>query len=133
MINKTFINTKDFAHHLRLNQTDAEKFLWAKLRGKRLSNYRFRRQQRIGIYIVDFVCFLKKLIIEVDGGQHSTDKGKIKDKVRTEWLQKEGYSVLRFWDNQVLNEIDSVVEKIYLTLVSMESRHSLSSDRRGLS
>jgi len=95
---------------LRKNMTDAERELWRHLRLRQFSGYKFRRQQPIGKYIVDFVCFEKKLIIEVDGSQHSEQADY--DLIRDAWLEKEGFRILRFWDNQVLNETDGVKEMI---------------------
>jgi len=90
--------------------TDAERLLWRHLRLRQISGYKFRRQQPIGRYIVDFVCFEKKLIIEVNGGQHADQLAY--DAKRSAWLEKEGFHILRFWDNQVLNETDGVKEII---------------------
>ena len=90
--------------------TDAEKKLWKHLRLKQLESYRFRRQFPLGEYIVDFICLEKKLIIEVDGGQHS-DLSDYETE-RNQWLEKQNFQILRFWNNQVLNEIESVVEII---------------------
>ena len=95
---------------LRKNMTDAERALWRHLRLRQFSGYKFRRQQPIVKYIVDFVCFEKKLIIEVDGSQHSEQADY--DLIRDAWLEKEGFRILRFWDNQVLNETDGVKEMI---------------------
>ena len=95
---------------LRKNMTDAERALWRHLRLRQFSGYKFRRQQPIGKYIVDFVCFEKKLIIEVDGSQHSAQVDY--DLICDAWLEKEGFRILRFWDNQVLNETDGVKEMI---------------------
>jgi very-short-patch-repair endonuclease len=97
---------------LRRDQTDAERALWAKLRSKQIAGAKFRRQQAIGPYFVDFVNFDSNLIVEVDGGEHGRDKMRNKDEVRTKWLQQRGYQVIRFWDNEVLQNIDSVLEKI---------------------
>ncbi|MEO0124162.1 MAG: endonuclease domain-containing protein [candidate division WOR-3 bacterium] len=93
---------------LRGNMTLAEKRLWYKIRDKQLG-VKFRRQQMIGRYIVDFVCFEKKLIIEVDGSGHFESRG---DKIRDRWLRAQGYMVLRFWNNDVLRNIDGVMEVI---------------------
>jgi len=98
------------ARRLRKNMTQAERTLWRYLRLRQFSGYKFRRQQPIGKYIVDFVYFEKKLIIEVDGSQHSAQVDY--DLIRDAWLEKEGFRILRFWDNQVLNETDGVKEMI---------------------
>jgi very-short-patch-repair endonuclease len=84
--------------------------MWYSLRDRRFQGYKFRRQHTIGDYIVDFVCLEKKLIIELDGGQHA-HKGE--DVIRDHWLRKEGYRVLRFWDNDFLAKPESVLECIY--------------------
>jgi heme b synthase len=101
---------KQSARNLRSNQTDAEKLLWKYLRSKQLANIKFRRQQPIGNYIVDFVTFDKRLIIELDGGQHAEDKDK--DQQRDKWLAGQGFQVLRFWNNDVLGNIEGVLESI---------------------
>jgi len=96
------------ARKLRKNLTEAEKFLWYVLRVNNLG-FKFCRQAIIGIYIVDFVCYEKKLIIELDGGQHYENAD---DKMRDEWLKSQGFTVLRFWNNEVLENRDGVVLKI---------------------
>ena len=101
---------KTKARQLRKNMTEAELALWRHLRLRQLIGCKFRRQQPIGNYIVDFVCFEKQLIIEIDGGQHSQQSAY--DCERDEWLQKEGFRVIRFWNNQVLEEIEAVKEII---------------------
>jgi len=88
--------------------------LWRHLRLRQLGGCKFRRQQPIGKYIVDFVCFEKRLIVEVDGGQHSENINY--DLERDAWLEKQGFSVLRFWDNQILKEMEAVGEVIMGTL-----------------
>lgn len=98
------------AKNLRKNSTDAERKLWYNIRARQLDGCKFRRQQPIGNYVVDFVCFEKKLIIELDGGQHAIEKEK--DIERDNWLKKEGYKVLRFWNNDVLNKHDGVLSEI---------------------
>jgi very-short-patch-repair endonuclease len=103
------------ARELRKNMTEAERALWRHLRLRQFDGYKFRRQQPIGRYIVDFVCFEKKLIIEVDGGQHAEQLAYDID--RRAWLEKEGFRILRFWDNQVLKEVESVKEAIVSTLM----------------
>ena len=103
-----------FAKELRDRQTETEKLLWFHLRSHKLNGLKFKRQQIIGPFIVDFVCFEYKLIVEADGGQHNTDEVIAKDKKRTMFLEKNGYTVLRFWDNEVFNHLDLVLEKILL-------------------
>ena len=107
---------KRIAANLRHRQTDAEKVLWSKLRSKQLSGIKFRRQQIIGPYIVDFINFDNKLIIEIDGGQHSLDNVRKQDDERTIWLKQKGYNIIRFWDNEVLQNINGVIEKILLSI-----------------
>jgi len=104
------------ARTLRKNLTDAERILWKHLRLRQFEGHKFRRQQPIGKYIVDFVCFEKKVIIEVDGGQHSEQVGY--DSERDEQLGRQGFRVLRFWNNQVTQEIDAVKETIMKALSS---------------
>ena len=101
-----------FARSLRKQQTDVELLLWQKLRDRRLSGYKFRRQKPIGYYVVDFICVERKLIIEIDGGQHNTPEGKKYDHQRSQFLQKQGYNVIRFWDNEVNKEMDEVLNVI---------------------
>jgi len=96
---------------LRKNMTDAEKKLWSLLRNRQFEGLKFRRQHAIGKYIVDFICFEKKIVIEVDGSQHLENR--IYDANRTEWLQKQDFKVIRFWNNDVLNEIEVVLDKLY--------------------
>jgi len=96
--------------------TEAEKLLWSHIRARQLGGLKFRRQHPIGKYIVDFVCLPEKTIIEVDGGQHANEPEK--DLLRDNWLKKEGYIVLRYWNNQVLKEIDNVLEDILTKMVT---------------
>ena len=100
------------ARELRKRQTDAERALWNKLRSKQIEGVKFRRQQPIGPYIVDFVSLERKLIIEIDGGQHNERKVREKDQEREEWLKEKGYQILRFWNNDVLTNIEGVLERI---------------------
>ena len=99
------------ARKLRSNPTDAERMLWRHLRLRQFAGQKFRRQRPIGPYIVDFVCLEKKLVIEVDGGQHI--KQKASDAKRDAWLRSQGLEVLRFWDHEVLKEIDHVKQAIW--------------------
>lgn len=104
-----------FAKTLRFNQTNAEKILWYHLRSRRLAGIKFRRQQLIGNYIVDFVSFERKLVVELDGAAHKKEIQKINDKNRTKWLMQEGYKVLRFWNYDVLKRIDKILMKVERT------------------
>lgn len=102
------------ARTLRKRPTDAESALWRQLRLRQIEGYKFRRQHPIGPYIVDFVCLERKLIVEVDGGQHALQVQK--DSERTAWLESVGYRVVRFWDHEVLTELESVKEAIRRSL-----------------
>ena len=105
---------KRFARKLRKNMTDAERLLWRHLRNRELGGYKFRRQRPIGPYIIDFVCLEKKLVVEVDGGQHA---GQLElDVKRSDYLKEKGYRVLRFWNNEVLKETESVLTVILSSL-----------------
>jgi len=103
------------ARELRRNLTEAERTLWRHIRLRQIGGCKFRRQQPIGRYIADFVCFEKRLIIEVDGGQHLEQKSY--DSERDGWLEKEGFRILRFWDNQIFKEIEAVKQVIMAALV----------------
>jgi very-short-patch-repair endonuclease len=104
----------DNAKTLRRNLTDAEQKLWYHLRAHRFMGRKFKRQKPIGRYVVDFVCLEEKLIIELDGGQHAENQEY--DQERDSWLRSQGYTVLRFWNNELMNETDSVLERIRLAL-----------------
>lgn len=100
----------DNAKALRGNQTDAEQRLWYHLRAHRFMGLKFKRQKPIGRYIVDFVCMEHRLIIELDGGQHAEQAAY--DRQRDAWLHGGGYRVLRFWNNDVMQELEGVLERI---------------------
>jgi very-short-patch-repair endonuclease len=104
------------ARQLRKNPTDAERLLWQKLRLWQVDGCKFRRQQPLGPYIVDFVCLQKRLIVELDGGQHAQQKDY--DKGRDGWLVGQGFLVLRFWNNDALKNIDGLMEVIAKELKS---------------
>ena len=95
--------------------TDAEIRLWTWLREKQIGGHRFRRQVPLGPYIVDFLCKKAHLVIEVDGSQHLVEAER--DEHRTAWLESRGFRVLRFWDNDVLQQTDSVLERIRVALL----------------
>jgi very-short-patch-repair endonuclease len=97
------------ARRLRRQATDAERKLWNRLRSRAVEGCKFVRQEPIGPYIVDFACRERGVVIEVDGGQHATDT---RDIVRDQWLADHHYRVLRFWNNDVLGNIDGVLERI---------------------
>jgi adenine-specific DNA-methyltransferase len=98
------------ARTLRQRPTDAESALWRQVRLRQIEGYKFRRQHPIGPYIVDFVCLERQVIVEVDGGQHALQVQQ--DAERTAWLERSGYRVMRFWDHEVLTELESVKEAI---------------------
>jgi len=104
----------EFARKLREDSTDAERLFWSRVRAHRLYGFKFKRQQPVGPYIVDFVCAERSLIVELDGGQHADSDT---DRTRDDWLANQGYRVLRFWNNDVLTNMDGVIETImkYLT------------------
>jgi very-short-patch-repair endonuclease len=96
------------ARSLRANMTDAERALWYNLRDRRLSGFKFKRQWTLGPFVVDFCCLERRLVVEVDGGQHNDEV----DRNRTRWLANEGYRVIRFWNNDVLTNLDGVLEAL---------------------
>jgi very-short-patch-repair endonuclease len=98
---------------MRANPTEAERRMWDLLRAKRLAGFKFRRQQVIAPYIVDFACLQQRLIIEADGSQHADNKD---DARRDAFLRAQGFRVLRFWNNQVLGESDAVGVAIFSAL-----------------
>jgi very-short-patch-repair endonuclease len=107
---------KNRARDLRKESTDAEQHLWYWLRNRHLDGYKFHRQYVMGKYIVDFVCLKKKLVIEIDGGQHAENISY--DQNRTVYLNARGFQVLRYWNNEILDKMDAVLEDI---LVHLES------------
>jgi len=106
----------DNARSLRSDMTLAERKLWQALRGKQLEDFRFRRQHPIGPYITDFACIAKLLAIELDGGQHQERREY--DERRTEFLQSQGWRVLRYWNNDVLSNLEGVLASIVDVLTS---------------
>ncbi|MEM7222130.1 MAG: endonuclease domain-containing protein [Pseudomonadota bacterium] len=104
----------EISRYLRRRSTDAEKLLWRRLRDRQLGGAKFRRQHPMGPYIVDFYCSAARLVIELDGGQHALDAGR--DTERDHWLQSRGCRVLRFWNNEVLGNLDGVLQRILETL-----------------
>ena len=107
---------KIFARRLRGSQTEAERKLWSKLRDRQICRAKFRRQHPIGPFVTDFCCVESGLIIELDGSQHIQQAQA--DQHRSRYLEQRGYRVLRFWDNEVLANIDGVMEQIVRVLNS---------------
>ncbi len=104
------------ARNLRKNPTEAEKRLWRYLRSLKGEGFHFRRQVPLGRYIVDLCCHSAKLVIEADGGQHADEQAY--DAERTAWLQSQGYRVLRFWNNEIFENIDGVTQTVLAALKS---------------
>ena len=123
---------RDRARSLRRAATDAEKELWWHLRRKLpLDDTYFRRQVPIGPYFADFACFKHRLVIELDGGQHGTEEGLAADAVRTHYLEKSGFRLLRFWNHQVFTEIEGMLETIWAAIEANPSPPTLSARERG--
>jgi very-short-patch-repair endonuclease len=101
-----------FSRRLRTNQTPWEEKLWMRLRAGRFYGLKFKRQSLIGEYIVDFYCHSKKLVIELDGGHHNEETKKISDQYRLKFLKDKGYIVHRFWNSDIDNNLDGVLETI---------------------
>ena len=104
------------ARQLRRNPTEVERLLWQRLRFWQVGGFKFRRQQPLGDYIADFVCFEGLLIVEIDGGQHADQKDY--DKKRDAWLRDQGFIVLRFWNSDVFQNMDGVLQVIRENLTS---------------
>jgi very-short-patch-repair endonuclease len=104
---------------LRQNQTAAESLLWHQLRRKHVGNLRFRRQYRLGDYIVDFICLAARLIVEVDGDSH--DQTYEDDQRRTRWLEGQGFRVMRFWNHEVTGNLEGVVRTIETELNNVQA------------
>ena len=111
------MNNFENAKILRKNMTKQEKILWQFLRKKNINGLKFRRQYIIGNYIVDFICNEKKLIIEIDGGQHNENKNIIYDQARTKYLESKGYKVIRFWNCDIDKNIEGVYQEILKYLI----------------
>jgi very-short-patch-repair endonuclease len=105
------------AKKLRKNATETETLFWFEVKDRRLGGHKFRRQCPIGKYIVDFLCLEKKLIVEIDGGQHNE---KTNDKIRDEYLSALGFKVMRFWNNELLENMDGVLSTLTLALSQRE-------------
>ncbi len=101
------------AQDLRREQTEAEKIIWHALKAKRFDGYKFRRQFLINPYIADFACVEKMIVVEIDGGQHCES---LRDNARTKFLESKGWQVVRFWNNDVMGNLDGVLSTLSLTL-----------------
>ncbi|TBR15063.1 endonuclease domain-containing protein [Rugosibacter aromaticivorans] len=119
---------REFAKHLRHRMTESETRLWRHLRAHRLNGEKFRRQQPMGSYVVDFVHFGARLIVEADGGQHNDAP---RDESRDTWLRAQGFKVLRFWNNEIMNNLEGVLETIMAAVTLPPLPQSLSREGRG--
>ena len=120
-------SSRAFARALRRDSTDAERRLWSKLRGRRFLGLRFRRQHPIDKYFADFACLEIGLVIELDGSQHMQPAEHSRDATRTAVLAAHGFEVIRFWDNDVLRDVDAVLQSI----AHVVSRRTAQTDRYG--
>jgi very-short-patch-repair endonuclease len=102
------------ARHLRKNLTDTERFVWHRLRKRQLAHFKFRRQMPLGPFIVDFISLERRVILELDGGQHTEQAEE--DQKRTEWLQGQGFRVLRFWNHEVWKDWDAIEQVLWEAL-----------------
>lgn len=112
MIYRTNSNSLKNAKVLRKNSTPEERIFWKHFRGRRFFGFKFRRQEPIGKYIADFICFEIKLIIELEGGQHNFEANKEYDLQRTQFLESCGFKVIRFWNNQINYDLENVLSYI---------------------
>ena len=107
---------RDRAKQLRSNATEPEQVLWRALKRIPVYGSHFRRQVPIGPYVADFACLRARLIVELDGGHHSREEVQAKDAVRSQWLEREGYRVIRFWNAELTENIAGVLDTIYAAL-----------------
>ncbi len=117
LIRQSAMNLTNKARSLRKNQTDVEQLVWKHLRNRQFYNYKFRRQFPIEPYIADFVCLDLKLIIELDGGQHASQIDY--DNQRSLFLEQRGFKVIRFWNNDVIENTVGVLEAIHLAILEI--------------
>ena len=106
-------NLKNLVKNLRKNMQEPEKILWSKLRDRRFKDYKFRRQVQIGKYIVDFVYYEKQIIIELDERQHLTPENIKEDEIRTKYLEERTFKVVRYYNTDVLNNIEIVMQDLW--------------------
>ncbi len=104
------------ARRLRTKQTGAEIKLWRELRKLETAGTHFRRQVPIGTFVADFACLASRIIIELDGSQHGEEPNRTRDELRTKWLESEGYQVLRFWNNDLIENLGGVLEAVHTAL-----------------
>jgi very-short-patch-repair endonuclease len=107
---------QEFAKHLRHSMTESENKLWRHLRAHRLNGEKFRRQQPIGPYVVDFVHFGARVIVEADGGQHNDAP---RDEKRDTWLRAQGFKVMRFWNNEIMSNLDGVLVTVMAAVTEL--------------
>lgn len=119
--------TLSHARNLRKELTDAERKLWSRLRARQIGGVKYRRQHSIPPYIADFCCVERKLVVELDGSQHN----QCVDEVRSRFLAEKGWQIMRFWDNEVLNQTNTVLEAIWISAASSYPRPNPSPDGRG--
>ena len=112
--------SQKFARHLRKNMTEAEHRLWHHIRHKHLDGYRFRRQHPIGKYIADFACISEKLVVEIDGGTHSEDHEVAHDQQRTIYLERKGWIVVRYGNEEIYKNLSGVLDDIYTHLKGLK-------------
>jgi very-short-patch-repair endonuclease len=115
------MSNKERARRMRKELTDAERKVWRALRARRFAQFKFRRQVPVGRYIADFVCFAKKLVLELDGGQHAEPEQQAQDAARTAWLNSQGFVVLRFWDHEVLKDWEAIEQILWKQLRGEEN------------
>ena len=115
------MDLRECAKGLRVEATEAEQAMWYRLRDRRFMGLKFRRQVPLERYIADFVCWELKLIVELDGGQHMARA--VYDQRRSQWLAGQGYTVLRYWNNQVLQEMEAVLEAMRLWVQEQRAPH----------
>jgi very-short-patch-repair endonuclease len=121
---------RERARSLRKSMTDTERRLWAKLRNRRFAGFKFRRQVPLGPFIADFVCFDRRMILELDGGQHTQQQEY--DAARTRWLEEHGFRVVRFWNHELWQDRDAVEELIWQRLHEMTRAEGESRELRPL-
>ncbi|RRV25550.1 endonuclease domain-containing protein [Stutzerimonas nitrititolerans] len=122
---------REFAKRLRNNLTDCERLLWRRLRNRQLSGYKFRRQHPFPPYVLDFYCAELRLVVELDGGQHYGDVGLEKDRLRTDYLERQDLRMLRFSNLDVLQNLEGVLAEIVCWIEAAPLTPTLSPQRRG--